>query len=124
MAGSEYYDNNDRYEKIYNERLQGRQRTVNEFKPNLPIRTKEDDAELIRAAEMILQAKREDDNLDPNVKAVCSKYKERAKAGFAKYGTNTTRTDLNTLDWLVHLQEELMDATIYIERLKNDIEGL
>jgi hypothetical protein len=44
--------------------------------------------------------------------------------GFAKYGTNTTRTDLSTLDWLTHLQEELMDATIYIERVKQDLKGI
>jgi hypothetical protein len=28
-----------------------------------------------------------------------------------------TRDDLSTLDWLKHLQEELQDATLYIERL-------
>lgn len=124
MAGSEYYKDIDAYERIYNERLTGRKASVNEHKPNLPIRNKEDDAELVRAAEMILEAKHADDNLDPNVKSVCSKYKERARVGYNKYGTNTTRTDLNTLDWLTHLQEELMDATIYIERLKKDLEGL
>ena len=31
------------------------------------------------------------------------------------------RTDLNTLEWLVHLQEELMDASVYVERLLNDL---
>lgn len=122
MAGSEYY--NDDYERIYNERLRSKTVSVNEHKPNLPIRRREDDAELVRAAEMILEAKKADDNLDPNVKAVCDKYKERARVGFAKYGTNTTRTDLSTLDWLTHLQEELMDATIYIERVKQDLKGI
>lgn len=122
MAGSEYY--NDDYERIYNERLRTKTASVNEYKPNLPIRRREDDAELLRAAEMVLEAKRADDNLDPNVKAVCDKYKERARVGFNKYGTNTTRTDLSTLDWLTHLQEELMDATIYIERVKQDLQGL
>jgi hypothetical protein len=122
MAGSEYY--NDDYERIYNERLHAKTVSVNEHKPNLPIRRREDDAELVRAAEMILEAKREEDNLDPNVKSVCDKYKQRARTGFEKYGTNTTRTDLNTLEWLTHLQEELMDATIYIERVKQDLEGM
>ena len=121
MAGSEYYD--PTYEEMYNSFKKDRP-SVNEHKPNLPIRRREDDAELIRAAEMILQAKREDDNLDPNVKAVCDKYKQRARTGFEKYGTNTTRTDLNTLEWLTHLQEELMDATIYIERVKQDLKGM
>ena len=38
-----------------------------------------------------------------------------------KYGTNTDRPDLSTLEWLQHLQEELMDGAVYIERLKQDI---
>lgn len=31
------------------------------------------------------------------------------------------RTDLNTVEWLTHLQEELMDATVYVERLLGDV---
>jgi hypothetical protein len=38
--------------------------------------------------------------------------------GIAKYGKTMEREDLSTLDWLQHLQEELMDATLYIESLK------
>jgi hypothetical protein len=30
-----------------------------------------------------------------------------------------TRTDLSFNEWLIHLQEELMDATLYIETLLN-----
>ena len=56
---------------------------------------------------------------DPVVLAVMSKYYDRSQRGLEKYGTMLTRTDLNTLDWLNHLQEELMDATLYIERLKH-----
>lgn len=59
--------------------------------------------------------------LDPNVEAVINKYEDRARVGFEKYGTNTTRTDIDLQGWLTHLQEELMDATIYIERLKKDL---
>ena len=49
-------------------------------------------------------------------------YRDRARAGFNKYGTDTTREDIDLLGWLTHLQEELMDATIYIERLKKEID--
>jgi hypothetical protein len=28
------------------------------------------------------------------------------------------REDLNFLDWLTHLQEELLDAAVYVEKLK------
>ena len=53
--------------------------------------------------------------------AVMAKYYERSKRGQAKYGTNLDRTDVDLLGWLDHLQEELMDATLYIEKLKKEI---
>ena len=59
------------------------------------------------------------DNLqtDPIVDRVINKFHERSQAGIKKHGTMLTRDDLSTLDWLKHLQEELQDATLYIERL-------
>jgi hypothetical protein len=54
---------------------------------------------------------------DPIVDRVINKFHERSQAGIKKYGTMLTRDDLSTLDWLKHLQEELQDATLYIERL-------
>jgi iron uptake system EfeUOB component EfeO/EfeM len=58
---------------------------------------------------------------DPNVEIVIQKYRDRAKVGFEKYGVNTERDDIDLMGWLTHLQEELMDATIYIQRLKKEI---
>jgi len=58
---------------------------------------------------------------DNQVRQVLEKYKAREQKGFAKYGTNTDREDLTLEEWLNHLQEELMDATIYIQKLKNEI---
>lgn len=55
--------------------------------------------------------------LDPNVEAVRLKLKQRAEVGLAKYGTDTTRQDIDLIGWLQHLQEELMDATVYCQRL-------
>ena len=55
---------------------------------------------------------------DKIVKAVTEAYKERSKVGIEKYGNTMEREDLTTLDWLQHLQEELMDATLYVESLK------
>ena len=52
---------------------------------------------------------------------VINKIRERAEVGKNKYGVTMERTDLNTLDCLVHLQEELMDAAVYVERLLNDL---
>ena len=58
---------------------------------------------------------------DSNVKKVIEQLKERENRGIQKYGVNTDRTDLNILEWLQHLQEELMDGTVYIEKLKTEM---
>jgi hypothetical protein len=60
---------------------------------------------------------------DQNVLEVIESFKRRSDVGFKKYGTNTERTDIDFLGWLNHLQEELMDATIYIQRLKKEYEN-
>ena len=57
---------------------------------------------------------------DPIVQSVIDKFQERSDVGIAKYGTTLQDNQLTTLEWLTHLQEELMDATLYIERLKNE----
>lgn len=58
---------------------------------------------------------------DTVLMAVMTKYHERSKSGIRKYGTNLDRKDIDLLGWLNHLQEELMDATLYIEKLKKEI---
>lgn len=58
---------------------------------------------------------------DSNVEAVIAKHRSRADAGLAKYGTTTDRSDLDVFRWLDHLQEELMDAAIYVERVRKDL---
>lgn len=58
---------------------------------------------------------------DKNVFDVVCAYAERAQKGFDKYGTTTERTDIDLMGWLQHLQEELMDATIYIQRIKCEL---
>ena len=58
---------------------------------------------------------------DQIVLSVMAKYAERSNAGLKKYGTPLTRNDLTLEQWLNHLQEELMDATLYLERIKKDI---
>jgi len=58
---------------------------------------------------------------DTIVEDVINKFHKRSEAGMLKYNTTLDRTDLSTLDWLTHLQEELMDAILYVERLKKEI---
>lgn len=54
---------------------------------------------------------------DSNVQAVRQKLLRRSEAGFKKYGVTTERADLDFKQWMTHLQEELLDAAIYIERV-------
>ena len=55
---------------------------------------------------------------DKYVQSVKEKFEQRSQTGIRKYNTTLEREDLSFLDWLEHLQEELMDATLYVERLK------
>jgi hypothetical protein len=55
---------------------------------------------------------------DSIVAAVIAKFAGRSKVGQEKYGTTLDRTDLKTLDWITHAQEELMDGILYLEKLK------
>jgi len=59
--------------------------------------------------------------MDKNVTKVKKKLADRANVGLKKYGVTTERRDLSLLDWLNHLQDELLDAAVYVERLKTDI---
>jgi hypothetical protein len=148
MAGSEYYEKY--YEELHQDKLTSEELaelTAEDFatrgQPNymygnldeqydpryaniesLGLNPQDDsDVELYNKMQLAIQEHQTSKNLelDPNVQSVITKYKDRARAGFEKYGTNTTRTDIDLQGWLTHLQEELMDATIYIERLKKDI---
>jgi hypothetical protein len=53
--------------------------------------------------------------------AVVAQLRTRAKNGKEKYGTTMERDDLTLMQWLQHLQEELMDAAVYVEKLKGEI---
>ena len=58
---------------------------------------------------------------DSIVETVISSFKKRSNIGIRKYNKTMDRNDLSTLEWLQHLQEELMDATLYLEKLKKDL---
>jgi len=51
---------------------------------------------------------------------VIQQIRDRAARGEKKYGATLERNDLSIVEWLQHLQEELMDATGYIEKLKEE----
>lgn len=52
---------------------------------------------------------------DPIVESVITKYLNRSKVGIEKYGT--TLEENNKDNFLNHLQEELFDASLYVEKL-------
>lgn len=65
--------------------------------------------------------KPKEDKPDSIVAAVIKKFQERSDLGKKKYGVTLDRTDLKTLDWIQHAQEELMDGILYLEKLKTVI---
>jgi hypothetical protein len=60
---------------------------------------------------------------DSIVDGVIDKLIDRATVGKRKYGVTLDRNDLSLSEWLKHLQEELMDAANYIERIKKVVDG-
>ena len=52
---------------------------------------------------------------DKIVQQVIDKYTSRSEVGVAKYGT--TLENNNVDNYMNHLQQELMDATLYIEKI-------
>ncbi len=69
-----------------------------------------------------INTRRLKDISDPIVESVKSMLTLRSKVGIAKYDTTLYDSKLTTLQWLQHLQEELLDGACYIERLKKDLE--
>ena len=55
---------------------------------------------------------------DKVIERVINKIKARSDVGYKKYGV-TLHDDEQTLEtWLTHIQEELMDATLYLEKIR------
>jgi hypothetical protein len=60
---------------------------------------------------------------DPIVEKVIRKFSERSEVGIKKYNTTLQENSDGLLKFLTHLQEELMDATLYVEKIKSIIDG-
>jgi hypothetical protein len=57
---------------------------------------------------------------DPVVERVVDKFVSRSDVGFAKYGVTLDNDKSNIFQWINHLQEELMDAVLYLQKLKEE----
>ena len=65
---------------------------------------------------------------DPVVKRVVDKFKIRSDAGYAKYGTTlheerTTKVK-GLMKYLIDMQEELMDAILYIQTAQEELKDV
>jgi hypothetical protein len=57
---------------------------------------------------------------DPVVKRVVNKFVSRSDVGFKKYGVTLADDPSGLFEWLNHLQEELMDAVLYLQKAKEE----
>ena len=55
---------------------------------------------------------------DPIVERVVDKFIDRSDVGFKKYKVTLEDDHSDMFAWINHLQEELMDATLYLQKLK------
>jgi len=59
---------------------------------------------------------------DPVVERVVDKFVGRSDVGYKKYGVTLDKDPSEMLEWLNHLQEELMDAILYLQKAKEKYE--
>ena len=59
---------------------------------------------------------------DPVVERVVDKFVGRSDVGFEKYCVTLENDPSQMLEWLNHLQEELMDAVLYLQKAKETYE--
>ena len=57
---------------------------------------------------------------DPVVERVVDKFVSRSDVGYKKYGVTLDEDKSNIFQWMNHLQEELMDAVLYLQKLKEE----
>ena len=55
---------------------------------------------------------------DKIIQQVVEKIQNRSKVGFKKYKVTLQDDHSDIFAWINHLQEELMDATLYLQKLK------
>ena len=58
--------------------------------------------------------------VDPVVERVIQKFKNRSAEGMERFGVTMEDNPEKFHFWVENAQEELMDAILYLERLKNE----
>ena len=60
---------------------------------------------------------------DPIVDSIVHQFKKRSAVGITKYGTTLYDNELDLMEWVEHTKQELMDAVLYLERIKFKLHG-
>ena len=60
---------------------------------------------------------------DPVVDRVLAKLMQRSNEGMQRFGVSMADADKPVLKWIEDAQEELMDAILYLEKLKEHFDG-
>lgn len=60
---------------------------------------------------------------DPVVDRVMAKFVQRSNEGMQRFGVSMADADKPVLEWIEDAQEELMDAILYLEKLKERFNG-
>ena len=55
--------------------------------------------------------------VDPVVEDLVCKFRSRSLLGIQKYGTTLDDNNLSLKAWLTHAMEELMDASLYLNKI-------
>jgi hypothetical protein len=58
--------------------------------------------------------------IDSVVESIIDKFRQRSAVGIKKYNTTLDRTDFSEDQWKDHLLEELMDAILYLMKIRNE----
>lgn len=58
---------------------------------------------------------------DKNVECLRTELLKRSEVGYKKYGVTTERDDIDTIGWIQHLKEELLDGAVYCKRIQQNI---
>lgn len=61
---------------------------------------------------------------DSIVESVRQDLLDRSEVGIKKYNTTLDREDLDTVDWLVHAYEEMLDGALYLKRAQQDVQDM
>ena len=86
------------------------------------------DREIMEAKGFAIIGQDDDEFRDPVVKRVVDKFKTRSDEGYRKYGTTlheerTTKMK-GLMKYLIDIQEELMDAILYIQTAQEELKDI